>query len=124
MKWNCEIDFVISSSFDVSMILKYWPLKIWMIDCWCNFCVGEENLERWKDGISSVNAEAPGPAYVGTLVLAERRTKRPDILSGFRRYGGGWDISNKHYWAVSSVSLSSSCFGYLIHLFKCDIWSK
>jgi hypothetical protein len=47
----------------------------------------------------SVTAEAPGPANVDTLVLAERRTKRPDILSGFRRYQGGWDISNKHYWA-------------------------
>lgn len=53
----------------------------------------------------SAAAEAPGPgseALESTLLLAERRTNRPDILTGFRRYRGGWDIANKHYWAVSS----------------------
>lgn len=82
-------------------------------DFCCNLCdcvVGEDNFGRWKDRILSATAEAPGPASVGTLVLAERRTKRPDILSGFRWYRGGWDIANKHYWAVSSISFFSSCF--------------
>ncbi|KAK6122374.1 hypothetical protein DH2020_043884 [Rehmannia glutinosa] len=63
---------------------------------------GEENLGSWKDEILSSNpeAEAPGPANdVSTLVLAENRTKRPDILSRFHKYRGGWDIANKHYWA-------------------------
>ncbi|KAJ7954195.1 putative Transmembrane protein [Quillaja saponaria] len=63
------------------------------------FILGEENLGPWK--ISQL-ALAPGPASdtpQSTLVLAEHRTKRPDILSGFRRYQGGWDISNRHYWA-------------------------
>ncbi|CAK9141304.1 unnamed protein product [Ilex paraguariensis] len=67
------------------------------------FILGEENLGSWKNGIlNAAAAQAPGPASDGsvtTLVLAEHRTNRPDILHGFRRYRGGWDISNKHYWA-------------------------
>lgn len=61
-------------------------------------------MGSWKDQILSSNGEAPGPAYdVSTLVLAENRTKRPDILSNFHKYRGGWDIANKHYWAVSFI---------------------
>ncbi|KAL2518907.1 hypothetical protein Adt_15154 [Abeliophyllum distichum] len=62
--------------------------------------LGEENMGSWEDEIRSATAEAPGPAsLVSTLVLAKNRTKRPDILSGFHKYRGGWDIANKHYWA-------------------------
>ncbi|CAI9756023.1 unnamed protein product [Fraxinus pennsylvanica] len=62
--------------------------------------LGEQNMGSWKDEILSSTAEAPGPAsLVSTLVLAKNRTKRPDILSGFHKYRGGWDIANKHYWA-------------------------
>ncbi|KAL2546054.1 hypothetical protein Fot_15287 [Forsythia ovata] len=62
--------------------------------------LGEENMGSWEDEIMSATAEAPGPAsLVSTLVLAKNRTKRPDILSGFHKYRGGWDIANKHYWA-------------------------
>jgi hypothetical protein len=58
-------------------------------------------LGSWKNEISDA-AQAPGPASDdATLVLAANRTKRPDILRGFRRYHGGWDITNRHYWAVS-----------------------
>ncbi|XP_073302688.1 uncharacterized protein [Primulina huaijiensis] len=61
---------------------------------------GEENLGSWKDEILSAAAEAPGPANdVKTLILAGNRTKRPDILAGFHKYRGGWDIANRHYWA-------------------------
>ncbi|XP_057765859.1 uncharacterized protein LOC130986461 [Salvia miltiorrhiza] len=62
--------------------------------------LGEENMGSWKDQMLSSNGEAPGPANdVSTLVLAANRTKRPDILSKFHKYRGGWDIANKHYWA-------------------------
>ncbi|XP_022877197.1 uncharacterized protein LOC111395436 isoform X1 [Olea europaea var. sylvestris] len=62
--------------------------------------LGDQNMGSWKDEILSSTAEAPGPAsLVSTLVLAKNRTKRPDILSGFHKYRGGWDIANKHYWA-------------------------
>lgn len=69
---------------------------------------GEENLGPWKNVISEA-AQAPGPASddatQSTLVLAENRTNRPDILHGLRHYHGGWDITNRHYWAVSAASL-------------------
>lgn len=60
----------------------------------------------WKNEIAQA-ALAPGPEEAnspeGTLVLAANRTQRPDILNRFRRYRGGWDIANQHYWAVSSL---------------------
>ncbi|KAH6814953.1 hypothetical protein C2S51_019773 [Perilla frutescens var. frutescens] len=68
--------------------------------------LGEGNTGSWKDQIMSSVGEAPVPGLANassTLVLAENRTKRPDILSKFHKYRGGWDIANKHYWAVSSV---------------------
>lgn len=36
-----------------------------------------------------------------TLVLAAKRTLRKDPLDNFDKYRGGWNISNRHYWAVS-----------------------
>lgn len=36
------------------------------------------------------------------LILAERRTTRKDPTTNFREYTGGWNISDGHYWAVSS----------------------
>ncbi|GLT69858.1 hypothetical protein SLA2020_419750 [Shorea laevis] len=66
------------------------------------FILGEQNLGPWKNAISE-DAQAPGPATdnapQSTLVLAANRTDRVDILRGFRRYRGGWDIANRHYWA-------------------------
>lgn len=65
------------------------------------FILGEESLGPWKNEILDA-AQAPGPvsdAQPNSLVLAAKRTKRPDILRGFRRYQGGWDIANRHYWA-------------------------
>ncbi|GAA0158043.1 hypothetical protein LIER_15168 [Lithospermum erythrorhizon] len=67
--------------------------------------------ELWKDTVQSVTAKVLGPYNGGatsTLVLAEDRTKRPDILSGFHKYRGGWDIANKYYFAVSHYLESSS----------------
>ncbi|KAK9107028.1 hypothetical protein Syun_023039 [Stephania yunnanensis] len=75
-----------------------------------NFILGEENMGQWTKGLFEF-AEAPGPVDGGddsstvhheTLVLAAKRTDRLDVLCGFKRYSGGWDISNRHYWAVKS----------------------
>ncbi|XP_057968300.1 uncharacterized protein LOC131157883 [Malania oleifera] len=33
------------------------------------------------------------------LILAEKGTYRKDPTDGFKRYTGGWNISNQHYWA-------------------------
>ncbi|KAK4401291.1 hypothetical protein Sango_1235200 [Sesamum angolense] len=42
------------------------------------------------------------------LVLAPRRTYRKDPLNHFKRYTGGWNITNPHYWAfLGSAYLSS-----------------
>ncbi|XP_044463642.1 uncharacterized protein LOC123194491 [Mangifera indica] len=34
-----------------------------------------------------------------SIVLAAKRTYRRDPLNGFRRYTGGWNIKDVHYWA-------------------------
>ncbi|TXG57251.1 hypothetical protein EZV62_018564 [Acer yangbiense] len=62
------------------------------------FILGEQNLGRWKNGIDEA-AGAPGPSGFEPLLLAAKRTDRPDILSGFKHYRGGWDITDRHYWA-------------------------
>lgn len=36
-----------------------------------------------------------------SFILAENRTRRIDPTGGFRHYRGGWNISNRHYFAVS-----------------------
>ncbi|KAK1423113.1 hypothetical protein QVD17_18408 [Tagetes erecta] len=67
------------------------------------FILGNDNFGHWRNGIlnSSGASEAPGPAKgpPDPLLLAGSRTNRPDILNHFKRYRGGWDITNKHYWA-------------------------
>ncbi|ESW15007.1 hypothetical protein PHAVU_007G036200 [Phaseolus vulgaris] len=64
------------------------------------FIIGEveENLGQWKSEFTEV-APAPGPKGEDVLILAANRTNRPDILRGFHRYRGGWDIADQHYWA-------------------------
>ncbi|KDP34977.1 hypothetical protein JCGZ_09265 [Jatropha curcas] len=49
--------------------------------------------------MSQAAAEAPGPSDDNKLLLAAKRTNRPDILRGFKRYRDGWNITNRHYWA-------------------------
>ncbi|KAL5212135.1 hypothetical protein ABZP36_022982 [Zizania latifolia] len=47
-------------------------------------------------------AEAPVDINVTTnssFILAQERTYRKDPLNGFRKYTGGWNISELHYWA-------------------------
>lgn len=98
------------------------------------FILGQENLGPWKNEISAL-AEAPGPASEvrpqTTLVLAANRTNRPDILRGFKRYRGGWDITSKHYWA--SVGFTGSAafilsvlwfvsFGIVLVIHHCCGW--
>ncbi|WCJ33231.1 hypothetical protein M5689_014605 [Euphorbia peplus] len=68
-----------------------------------NSILGEQNLGAWSNGMSQAAnaiAQAPGPSsYESTLVLAAKRTNRPDVLRGFSHYRGGWNITNRHYWA-------------------------
>ncbi|GFP95492.1 pti1-like tyrosine-protein kinase 2 [Phtheirospermum japonicum] len=100
----------LSSGVDFDSLLDF-PTTIFSFDSIKKFTqsqavfleapLGEQNLGSWKKEILNSNAEAPGPGYdTSTLLLAENRTKRSDILSRFHKYRGGWDIANKHYWAV------------------------
>ncbi|KVH96221.1 hypothetical protein Ccrd_001689 [Cynara cardunculus var. scolymus] len=80
------------------------------------FILGEDSLGHWRNGIlsSSAAAEAPGPANdpSSTLVLAGSRTRRLDVLNHFKRYRGGWDITDKHYWATSKAKNPVVLKGY------------
>ncbi|WOL15492.1 hypothetical protein Cni_G24273 [Canna indica] len=59
-----------------------------------------------KDGLVLTRrsaAEVPPPSNItvdnSSFILAAARTHRKDPLDGFNRYTGGWNISEKHYWA-------------------------
>jgi hypothetical protein len=59
-------------------------------------------------------AEAPADINITTnssFVLAAHRTYRKDPLNGFRKYPGGWNISEIHYFAVSLLFLK-------LHLYR------
>ncbi|KAK8604793.1 hypothetical protein V6N13_082265 [Hibiscus sabdariffa] len=43
-----------------------------------------------------------------SLILAQKRTYRRDPLNDFKKYTGGWNISNEHYWA--SVGFTAAPF--------------
>ncbi|KAK8915922.1 hypothetical protein KSP39_PZI023034 [Platanthera zijinensis] len=68
-----------------------------------------------------LDAETPA-AFSGNLasnssfVLASGRTERRDPLNDFKYYTGGWNISNRHYWA--SVGFSAApLFGIAVAWF-------
>ncbi|KAL6529188.1 hypothetical protein OROGR_014811 [Orobanche gracilis] len=81
-----------------------------------NSISGGENVGSWKEEIMSSNGKSPMAADdVGsTLVLARNRTKRPDILSKFRKYRGGWDIADKHYWAVRAPAFILAIIWFIL----------
>ena len=41
-----------------------------------------------------------------SLILAAKKTRRRDPLENFKFYTSGYNISNKHYWAVSSFFIT------------------
>ncbi|KAG2298698.1 hypothetical protein Bca4012_010176 [Brassica carinata] len=63
----------------------------------------------WENSTEKfIVAETPlyGPTYnnpqvIGdaSVALAAQRTFRKDPFNGFQKYTGGWNISNRHYWA-------------------------
>lgn len=53
------------------------------------------------------------PVERSSIVLAAQRTQRKDPLNGFKRYTGGWNISDHHYWAVSSSRFFNN-FSFLL----------
>ncbi|KAK1324944.1 hypothetical protein QJS10_CPA01g01415 [Acorus calamus] len=98
--------------------------------------LGGGNLEPLTKGLLKFSPEF-SPAYAPaqdpkvSLVLAAERTKRPDILSKFRWYEEGWNITNRHYWA--SVGFTGApgfilaivwllTFGLALGLRQCCKW--
>lgn len=57
--------------------------------------VGSWVTRRFLDEVSSASDEPP---LNSSLVLAAKRTNRKDPLNDFKKYNGGWNIKNKHYW--------------------------
>ncbi|KAK7405442.1 hypothetical protein VNO78_06740 [Psophocarpus tetragonolobus] len=95
------------------------------------FILGEENLGPWKNEMTQVALASPHPGTEGAMVLAANRTNRPDILRGFRHYHGGWDISNRNYWAsvgftgvvgFSLAVLWFISFGLALVIYLCCGW--
>ncbi|TVU22176.1 hypothetical protein EJB05_31858 [Eragrostis curvula] len=74
-----------------------------------------KNLGPWAKGLlKGMPAVAAGPAAMAPvskypLVLAEERTRRPDVLRHLRLYEGGWNVTNKHYWAVGLGQYRAGC---------------
>ncbi|ONM30468.1 hypothetical protein ZEAMMB73_Zm00001d040056 [Zea mays] len=69
-----------------------------------------KNLGPWAKGLlKGMPQAAAGPAAMAPvakypLVLAEDRTRRPDVLRHLKVYEGGWNVTNKHYWATITVA--------------------
>jgi ABC-type glycerol-3-phosphate transport system permease component len=92
-----------------------------------NICLILEvkNLGPWAKGLlKGTPAAAAGPAAMAPsakypLVLAEDRTRRPDVLRHLRVYEGGWNVTNKHYWAsVSFTGVSGFLLAALWFIFS------
>ncbi|XP_062192066.1 uncharacterized protein LOC133895619 isoform X2 [Phragmites australis] len=83
-----------------------------------------KNLGPWAKGLlKGMPAAAAGPAAMAPvakypLVLAEERTRRPDVLHRLKMYEGGWNVTNKHYWAsVSFIGVSGFLLAALWFIF-------
>jgi hypothetical protein len=63
-------------------------------------------------------AEDPADKIVAansSFALTVNRTYRKDPLNGFRKYPGGWNISEVHYWDVSLFeTVHLCCFIHLL----------
>lgn len=67
---------------------------------------GDENLGPLATDLLNLTQVAqgssdPSPGTVFPLVLAEEKTRRPDVLQNLKLYKDGWNITNIHYWTVS-----------------------
>ena len=90
----------------------------WVFFCFCfnpfpkfSFS-GEIFEENYILGTKRSLAEGPSdeaPLNSSYLVLAAKRTHRRDPLNDFKKYTGGWNISEPHYWTVSHSNLESLC---------------
>lgn len=64
---------------------------------------------------SLVEGPIGAPVESTSFILASKRTQRKDPLNGFKTYTGGWNISERHYWAVSLSNPSHELRRFLVH---------
>ncbi|RXI05651.1 hypothetical protein DVH24_017693 [Malus domestica] len=69
--------------------------------------VGFHGVVGW-DTAARRFLEEKGGENRTVMLLAEQRTRRRDPLDKFKKYSGGWDLKNKHYWA--SVGFTAAPF--------------
>ncbi|GLT64034.1 hypothetical protein SLA2020_365510 [Shorea laevis] len=83
------------------------PLQAPPISGWEN--EGSYGVEHsWGPSRSLVEGPTSAPVENPSFVLASERTQRKDPLDEFKKYTKGWNISDRHYWAVSLPILSFS----------------
>lgn len=90
------------------------------------FVLGWELSEKQHDlgyswvGTKMSSVEGPDlqPVQFYSLVLAAERTRRKDPLDGFKTYTRGWNISERHYWAVSCFALLSHDMFFIVFIFS------
>ncbi|XP_077238005.1 uncharacterized protein LOC143879485 [Tasmannia lanceolata] len=65
-----------------------------------------DGLVSWRRSVVEKATPDPNAIVVdnGSFILASERTHRRDPLDGYKHYNGGWNISNKHYWASVGVT--------------------
>ncbi|KAJ8560250.1 hypothetical protein K7X08_004308 [Anisodus acutangulus] len=101
-------------------MLRKWPMLLSLLTIFIylsSFTYGEADShfqsppisDEFRDdvvfswGTERLFAEGPNiaeaPVLSSSLVLATKRTYRKDPLNGFKRYSGGWNINDHHYWA-------------------------
>lgn len=84
---------------------------------------GKYDVGSW--GIERLDVYGADGEIVGNSsnVLAAQRTYRRDPLNNFEKYDGGWNISEHHYWAVSSFHycLFISCILITFPKFMCQM---
>lgn len=68
------------------------------------FFTGPENDVKDVSFSRLLVYDAAAPFENSPLPLAAERTRRKDPLNGLNKYLYGWNISDNHYWAVSSLN--------------------
>ncbi|XP_016502861.2 uncharacterized protein LOC107820996 isoform X2 [Nicotiana tabacum] len=93
--------FIISSSFTHGVAESHFRLP--PISDEYREGRNEDDVVMFSRGTKRIFAEGPNiaepPVLTSSLILAPKRTYRKDPLNGFKKYTGGWNINDRHYWA-------------------------
>ncbi|KAL5988125.1 hypothetical protein ACLOJK_035888 [Asimina triloba] len=86
---------------------------------WASAGFEEGGVVLLRRSVAEETAIAPAPLDVSVnatpYILAAERTKRTDPLDDYKDYTGGWNISNKHYWAGKFHGSTTDTLEYVVH---------